>query len=47
VGAASGFGAVIVALHYFVRHRGLRLRIHHGRLDISLAGVVGRRQRLQ
>ena len=47
VGAASGFGAVIVAIHYFARHRGLRLSISHGRLDVSLAEVVGRRQRLQ
>ncbi|MGB6352902.1 MAG: MFS transporter [Steroidobacteraceae bacterium] len=26
VGAASGFGAVIVALHYFAKHRGLRFK---------------------
>jgi MFS family permease len=43
VGAASGFGAVIVAIHYFAKHRGLRLRINDGRLDLSLADVVGRR----
>ena len=37
VGAASGFGAVIVAVHYLVRHRGLRIRINEGRLDFSVA----------
>ena len=37
VGAASGFGAVIVAVHYFSRHRGLRLEVHHGRLNFSVA----------
>ena len=47
VGAASGFGAVIVAIHYFARHRGLRLSIHHGRLDVSLAGAAGARRRPQ
>jgi MFS family permease len=47
VGAASGFGAVIVAIHYFARHRGLRLSINRGRVDISLADAVGRRERLQ
>jgi MFS family permease len=36
VGAASGFGAVIVAVHYFARHRGLRVRVTGGRLDFSL-----------
>jgi MFS family permease len=36
VGAASGFGAVIVAIHYFVKHRGLRVTVNHGRLDFSL-----------
>ena len=36
VGAASGFGAVIVAVHYFVKHRGLRIRVNDGRLDFSL-----------
>jgi MFS family permease len=36
VGAASGFGAVIVAVHYFAKHRGLRVRINDGRLDFSL-----------
>jgi MFS family permease len=36
VGAASGFGAVIVAVHYFARHRGLRVRVNDGRLDFSL-----------
>jgi MFS family permease len=32
VGAASGFGAVIVAIHYFAKHRGLRLRFNGGRI---------------
>jgi MFS family permease len=36
VGAASGFGAVIVAIHYFAKHRGLRVRVNDGRLDFSL-----------
>jgi MFS family permease len=36
VGAASGFGAVVVAVHYFVKHRGLRIRVNDGRLDFSL-----------
>jgi MFS family permease len=36
VGAASGFGAVIVAVRYFAKHRGLRVRVNHGRLDFSL-----------
>jgi MFS family permease len=36
VGAASGFGAVIVAVHYFAKHRGLRVKINDGRLDFSL-----------
>jgi len=36
VGAASGFGAVIVAVHYFAKHRGLRLRVSDGRLDFSV-----------
>jgi MFS family permease len=37
VGAASGFGAVIVAVRYLARHRGLRLQIHDGRLNFSVA----------
>ena len=37
VGAASGFGAVIVAVRYLARHRGLRLEIHDGRLNFSVA----------
>jgi MFS family permease len=36
VGAASGFGAVIVAIRYFAKHRGLRVRVNEGRLDFSL-----------
>jgi MFS family permease len=36
IGAASGFGAVIVAIHYFAKHRGLRVRVTDGRLDFSL-----------
>jgi MFS family permease len=36
VGAASGFGAVIVAVHYLAKHRGLRVRVTQGRLDLSL-----------
>ena len=40
VAAASGFGAVIVALHYFARHRGLRLEIRGGRLKIAHSPTV-------
>jgi MFS family permease len=36
IGAASGFGAVIVAIHYLAKHRGLRVRVNDGRLDFSL-----------
>jgi MFS family permease len=36
VGAASGFGAVIVAVHYLAKHRGLRVRVNDGRLSVSL-----------
>jgi MFS family permease len=35
VAAASGFGAVIVAVHYFAKHRGLRVRLNDGRLHFS------------
>jgi MFS family permease len=46
VGAASGFGAVLVAIHYLARHRGLRLRIDRGRLNVTLAEVVSGRHGL-
>ncbi|HUD50024.1 MFS transporter [Parvibaculum sp.] len=36
VGAASGLLAAIVAIHYLVRHRGLRLRMDEGRLRIDI-----------
>jgi MFS family permease len=36
VGAASGFGAVIVAWRYFAKHRGLKVRVAHGRLNFEL-----------
>jgi MFS family permease len=36
VGAASGFGAVVVAVHYFARHRGLRISVSEGRLNWSV-----------
>ena len=36
VGAASGFAAVAVALRYLAKHRGLRVRVDHGRLNFSL-----------
>jgi MFS family permease len=36
VGAASGFAAVAVALRYLFRHRGLKVRVDHGRLNFSL-----------
>jgi MFS family permease len=42
VGAASGFGAVIVAVHYFAKHRGLRVRVNDGRLDFSLRSTAPR-----
>jgi len=35
VGAASGFAAAIVGLHYLVRYRGLRVRIQAGQLRFS------------
>jgi MFS family permease len=36
VGAASGFGAVAVALRYLAKYRGLKVRVNHGRLNFSL-----------
>jgi MFS family permease len=39
VGAASGFGAVIVAVYYFAKHRGLRVMVNDGRLDFSLRDI--------
>jgi MFS family permease len=36
VGAASGFGAVIVAVRYLAKHRGLKVSVDHGRLSFSL-----------
>ena len=36
VGAASGFGAAAVALRYLAKHRGLKVRMNHGRLNFSL-----------
>jgi MFS family permease len=36
VGAASGFGAVAVALRFLAKHRGLKVRVDHGRLNFSL-----------
>jgi MFS family permease len=36
VGAASGFAAVGVALRYLAKHRGLKVRLDHGRLNFSL-----------
>jgi MFS family permease len=36
VGAASGFAAVAVALRYLAKHRGLKVRVNHGRLNFSL-----------
>lgn len=36
IGAASGFAAAWVGLHYLVRHRHLRLRTEGGRLTFSL-----------
>jgi MFS family permease len=36
VGAASGFGAVAVALRYLAKHRGLKVRVDQGRLNFSL-----------
>ena len=39
VGAASGVAAVIVGVHYLLKYRGLRVRIHGGRLRVSLAEI--------
>ncbi len=36
VGAASGILATIVGIHYFVKHRGLRLRLEGGRVRVHL-----------
>ncbi len=36
VGAASGFAAAIVGIHYLAKYRGLRLRVDAGWLHISL-----------
>jgi MFS family permease len=36
IGAASGFAAAIVGLHYLARHRRLRVRVESGRLRFSL-----------
>jgi nicotinamidase-related amidase len=38
IGAASGLAAALVAIHYLVKHRHLRLRIDAGRLRFSLGG---------
>jgi MFS family permease len=40
VGAASGILAAVVGIHYFVKHRGLRLRIEGGRLRVHLEPVL-------
>jgi MFS family permease len=42
VGAASGFAAVAVALRYLAKHRGLRVRVDHGRLNFSLEPAAPR-----
>jgi MFS family permease len=47
LGAASGFAAAIVGLHYLRTHRNLRMRFEHGRLHVSLDGepvTTGSRQ---
>jgi hypothetical protein len=36
IGAASGFTAALVALHYLAKYRHLRVRLAAGRLRISL-----------
>jgi MFS family permease len=36
VGAASGFGAVLVAWRYLAKHRGLKVRVARGRLNFEL-----------
>jgi MFS family permease len=36
IGAASGFAAAIVGIHYLARHRRLRVRVDAGRLRFSL-----------
>ncbi len=38
VGAASGFGAVLVAMHYFAKYRGLRLTLTRGRIVLRNSG---------
>jgi MFS family permease len=38
MGAASGFAAAIVGLHYLRKHRHLRIRFEAGRLHVSVDG---------
>jgi len=40
VGAAAGFAAALVGLHYLAKHRQLRVRVDAGRLRFSLDGIV-------
>jgi MFS family permease len=40
VGAASGFAAALVAGHYLVNHRGLRVRVNAGRLRFTIDAPV-------
>ena len=40
VGAAAGFAAALVGLHYLAKHRQLRLRVDAGRMRFSLDGIV-------
>ena len=40
VGAAAGFAAALVGLHYLAKHRQLRVRVDAGRLRFRLDGIV-------
>lgn len=42
IGAASGFAAALVGLHYLMKHRQLRVRLAAGRLRVSIDGAAAR-----
>ena len=40
VGAGAGFAAALVGLRYLMKHRGLRMRLASGRLEITFVGPM-------
>lgn len=40
VGAAAGFGSVLVGLHYLMKYRNLRVKLAEGRLHFSIDALV-------